>query len=183
MKQRAADRPWWARVTARRFTVQSFATPEFHGVATLLCIDAVREPLWIEGQGQRFCICDTGYTWVQHFPIGAHYAVTTQFDAQGQVIQWYIDICHRHWLDERGVPWWEDLYLDVLAFPTGACAIVDADELDEALQHGVIDADLHALAWREATQLQSAIQRHAFPLLGLTPLHRLQLLALAMNTP
>ena len=58
MKHRAADRLPWPCVTARRFTVQAFATAEFHGVVTLLCMNAIREPLWIEGQGQRFCICD-----------------------------------------------------------------------------------------------------------------------------
>lgn len=108
MKQRTAERLPWPRVTARRFTMQAFATPEFHGVATLLCLDAVREPLWIEWQGRRFCSCDSGYTWLQHFPANTHYAITTQFDAQGQVVQWYIDICHRHWLDDQGMPWWED---------------------------------------------------------------------------
>lgn len=176
MKHRSADRMPWPRVTARRFVAHTFTTPEFQGVATLLCIDAVREPLWVDWQGQRFCICDAGYTWVQHFPTDTYYAVTTQFDAHGQVVQWYIDICNRHWVDERGIPWWEDLYLDLLIFPTGGCHIVDADELDEALQTGVINTDLHTLAWREARQLQTIIQADAFALLSLTDSHRLQLL-------
>ncbi|MBX3015120.1 MAG: DUF402 domain-containing protein [Caldilineaceae bacterium] len=176
MKHRAADRQPWPRVTARRFTVRTFATPEFQGSATLLCIDAVREPLWVSWQSNRFCICDAGYTWVQHFPTHTHYAITTQFDAQGQVVQWYIDICNRHWVDEQGIPWWEDLYLDLLVFPTGGCHIIDDDELDDALQSEVITPALHALAWREAKQLQYAIQTNTFPLLTLTPSHRLALL-------
>ena len=176
MKQRAADRLPWPRVTARRFVTHAFTTTEFQGVATLLCIDAVREPLWADWQGHRFCICDSGYTWVQHFPTNTHYAVTTQFDAQDQVVQWYIDICNHHWVDERGIPWWEDLYLDLLVFPDGGCHIVDADELDDALQRGVIDTSLHTLAWQEARHLQSTIQAGAFPLLGLANAHRLYLL-------
>lgn len=98
------------------------------------------------------------------------------FDPQRQVIQWYIDICHRHWVDDKEVPWWEDLYLDLLVFPEGDCHIVDGDELDEALQAGVIDARLHTLAWDEAQRLQSLIQADAFPLLSLSYAHRLQLL-------
>lgn len=35
-------------------------------------------------------------------PYSLHYAVTTMFDARGQVVQWYIDICHRHWVDDHG---------------------------------------------------------------------------------
>ena len=181
MKQRSADRLPWPRVTTRRFVIQTFATPEFQGVATLLCIDAVREPFWVEWQGRRFCICDGGYTWLQHFPTNTHYAVTTQFDARGQVVQWYIDICHRHWVDDNGVPWWEDLYLDLLVFPEGDCHIVDADELDEALAAAVIDARLHALAWAEARRLQSAIGAGAFSLLSLSDGHRWQLLQLLLD--
>lgn len=176
MKQRAADRLPWPRVTARRFATHTFATTEFQGVATLLCIDAVHEPLWVDWQGHHFCICDSGYTWLQHFPTNTHYAVTTQFNTQGQVVQWYIDICNYHWIDERGIPWWEDLYLDLLVFPDGGCHIVDADELDDALQRGVIDTSLHMLAWQEARHLQSTIQAGTFPLLALANTHRLYLL-------
>ena len=176
MKQRTAERLLWPWITARRFVPHAFATAAFQGVASLLCIDAVREPFWVEWQGRSFCICDGGYTWLQHFPVNTHYAVTTMFDPQGQVIQWSIDICHRHWVDDKGVPWWEDLYLDLLVFPAGDCHIVDGDELDEALQTGVIDVRLHRLAWDEAHRLQSVIQADAFPLLSLSYDHRLQLL-------
>lgn len=181
MKQRTAERLLWPRVTARRFVTHTFATAAFQGVATLLCIDAVREPLWVEWQGRRFCICDGGYTWLQHFPTNTHYAVTTMFDTQGQIIQCYIDICHRHWVDDNGVPWWEDLYLDLLVFPEGDCHIVDADELDEALAAGVIDAHLHTLAWHEARRLHAAIEAGAFPFLSFSHSHRLQLLQLLLD--
>jgi len=181
MKQRSAERLPWPRVTARRFITQSFASTEFQGVATLLCMDAVREPFWIEWQGKRFCLCDSGYTWLQHFPTNTHYAVTSQFDAQGQIVQWYIDICHRHWLDDKGVPWWEDLYLDLLVFPNDGCYIVDEDELDEALEAGVIDARLHTLAWNEARRLHAVIEAGAFPLLSFSHSHRLQLLQLLLD--
>ena len=79
-------------------------------------------------------------------------------------------------MDDHGVPWWEDLYLALLVFPADGCYIVDEDELDEALQAGVIDARLHALAWDEARRLQSSIEASAFPLLSLSYGHRLQLL-------
>lgn len=175
MKQRAADRLPWPRVTAGRFVTHAFATTEFQGVATLLCIDAVREPLWVDWQGHRSCICDSGYTWLQHFPTNTHYAVTTQFNEQGQVVQWYIDSCNHHWVDERGIPWWEDLYLALLVFPDGGCHIADADERDDPLHRGVIDTNLHTLAWQEARHLQSTIQAGAFPLLALANAHRLYL--------
>lgn len=176
MKRRSAERLPWPRVTARRFTHQPMATSEFTGHVTLLCIDTVREPLWVESQGRRLCICDAGYIWLQHFPTGTHYAVTTQFDAAGRVIQWYIDICFQHALDAEGVPWWEDLYLDVLVFPDGEYAIADEDELDEALCQGVIDTRLHALAHEEANRIVAAINAGAFPLFHLCYAHRERLL-------
>jgi hypothetical protein len=177
LKRRYATRFPWPRVLERRFGQQARQNADFSGQVTLLCIDAVREPLWVDWQGQRFCIVDAGYTWLQQFPTGSHHTVTTQFDADGQVVQWYIDICLQHGVSPEGLPWWDDLYLDILVFPKGECHVVDADELDDALQRGFINPVQHQLAWDEANRLMTAIGQQRFSLLSLSLSQRTQLLA------
>ncbi|WP_240620311.1 DUF402 domain-containing protein [Peribacillus acanthi] len=31
--------------------------------------------------------------WLQQFPWGKNHSVTTMLDANGDIVQWYIDIC------------------------------------------------------------------------------------------
>ena len=72
------------------------------------------------------CIVDDGYMWLQHFPKGQNCTVTTMFDADGEVIQWYIDICNEIGT-ENNVPWWDDLFLDIIVLPTGEIIRQDED--------------------------------------------------------
>lgn len=93
-------------------------------------------------------------------------------------MQHYLDICLRNGVDADGMPWFEDLFLDVVVMPSGQTMVMDEDELDEALQHGVISQAHHDLAWRETSQLLGAIERFEFSLLGLCHLHQRSLLQL-----
>lgn len=172
MKIRSADRADWQRILARRFAVRRIDTPDYHGYVSLLRIDAVEEPLYATFGQKRVRIADRGYDWLQHFPDGARYALLSAFDEQGELVQWYIDVIGRMGLDERGVPWWEDLYLDIVISPEGETLLLDVDELDEALQQGTVTQGEYNLAWREASTLLSALEEDLFPLLWLSDGHR-----------
>jgi uncharacterized protein len=155
VKRKSAERVTWQRIAERQFSVLQIDSGEFSGTVTLLQILSVHEPLWKPLGGQTICIADAGYGWMQHFPTHANHTVTTMFDASGQVVQWYIDICKAHGSDERGIPWYDDIYLDIMLAPGGAPELLDADELDAALAAGSITQDDWALAWREARQVHT----------------------------
>jgi predicted RNA-binding protein associated with RNAse of E/G family len=176
MKRRFADRAEWPRILKRRFFKQYLTTPDFQGWVTLLCLDEVRETFWVTVQGERFCLVDDGYTWLQHFPTDDHFSMTTMFDAQGQVVQWYIDISRQNGLDVRGIPWWDDLYLDLVVLTGGEVILYDEADLAEALQSRAITQADYDLAWTEARRLMSIIAAGGFQLLKLSALHRQQLL-------
>jgi predicted RNA-binding protein associated with RNAse of E/G family len=178
MKQKRANRVDWQRILQKRFVMKHLDTSSFTGYVSLFCIDAVREPLWIQLSGKEICLADKGYLWLQHFPQGAHYAVTTVFDAQGELVRWYIDICKRHYVDEQGMLWYEDLYLDLDVSPDGEPVLLDADELDEALYQGVITPLEYELAWREASSLLTVIEDDTLPLFWLCEEHKEMLLKL-----
>lgn len=178
MKLKRADRKDWWRVTKNRFVMLPVESAMFTGYVTLYCIDAVREPLQAKSVGQDVCLADEGYLWMQHFPQGTRYAITSIFNAQHELISWYIDICKRHYLDKNGILWYEDLYLDLDVSPAGEFVLLDADELDEALRQGQISSLDYELAWREANGLMSAIEEDMFPLLWHCEAYKDQLLAL-----
>ena len=172
---KSAAREDWRRVTERSFEVVRLEHPHFIGHVTKLSIHALIEPLYVTGFGRRFCVADAHFVWLQHFPQGTHYTMTTMLDAAGRVVQWYFDICEEHGLDEAGVPWWYDLYLDVyldvVVLPTGEAQIFDGDELEAALSAGEVTQEDAALAWREANALLEQIQENRLPLLRLSLEH------------
>ena len=125
--------------------------PGFAGHVALHLIDAMAAPLVGAVSGVR--LADAGYAWLSHFPDGARHVVTTMVDAEGDVVQWYVDVCREHGLGPDGVPWWDDLYLDVVVRPTGEALLLDEDELELALAAGYVTPAEYDLAWREARRL------------------------------
>jgi uncharacterized protein len=102
---------------------------------------------------------------LQQFPQGTRYALTTIFDAQGELARWYVDICKQHGRDEQGMIWYDDLYLDLDIAPDGRIHILDADELDMALRQGAVSSFEYNLAWLELSSIMTAIEADRFPLL------------------
>lgn len=175
MKIKSADRLDWQRVVTRRFVVQRIDSATYHGYATLLRLDEVREPLYVDFGQERVCIADKGYDWVQHFPDGASYVLLAAFDERGELVQWYIDIVGRMGVNEHGVPWYEDLYLDIVISPLGETQLLDVEELDEALRQDKVTQGQYDFAWRQASSLLDALELDLFPLLWLSDIHREQL--------
>ena len=171
MKRLRADRPNWPRILRRHFSMTAVDAPDFSGYITLIQFEKVREPLLKSFAGTAVCLVDDGYAWLQQFPRQAHHSVTTMFDAQGEVVQWYIDVCLRQGLDADGVPWVEDLYLDIVVMPSGECLLYDEDELEAALAQGEISTADYDLAWREARRILAFVEKGEFELLLLAQEH------------
>lgn len=171
MERRPANRHNWTRILERRFDVVYLQSPTFTGYVTRLFLDRVSQPLHKELRGHRYCLADSGYCWLQHFPKGSHHAVTTMIDSTGAVIQWYIDICASHGVSADGIPWFEDLYLDIVVLPSREAILLDADELDAALLEGKITKAHYEMAWEEAHALLHGIANGTMPLLDLAAEH------------
>lgn len=165
MARRFADRKGWERLLDRRFEVARVDRPGFHGSVTLLRIERVTAPLVVPLKGTEYRLVDAGFRWLQHFPDGAHHTLTTLLDERGEVVQWYFDVVSAMGTDERGVPWWDDLYLDVVVLPDRTVHLLDEGELDAARTEGEITGTLHALAHEEAAGIMRAVRERKMPLL------------------
>ena len=165
IKKRYADRRDWGRITQRHYVHEQVDNEVFKGHVTLLQLIEVASPLDVRYGDEIVRIADAGYVWVQQFPSDAHHAVTSMFDATGQLVQTYIDICLRTGVEDGRV-YWEDLFLDLIVLPSGVVLLIDADELEAALEQGIISEAEYALAWVEAKQLQKQLQDGSFPLVA-----------------
>ncbi|MFI8685760.1 DUF402 domain-containing protein [Rossellomorea sp. NPDC077527] len=171
LKRKYGNRADWKRVNQRKYAQTTLNTKEFHGYITLLNTMKVNEPLIARYGDKEICIVDNGYMWLQQFPVGKHHSVTTMFDANGEVVQWYIDICLENGVEDD-VPWMDDLYLDVVVLPSGEVYLLDEDELEQAYTKGMISDNLYDLAMNESREIMKQIQNDEFMLLKLAPEHR-----------
>ncbi|HEU5139524.1 MAG TPA: DUF402 domain-containing protein, partial [Bacillales bacterium] len=175
-KRRRADRQDWQRIRKKSFHVDYLKTEKFTGHVSFLYLKEVSEPVWVENNQEYLCVADSNYLWVQHFPEGACHTQTAMFDAAGDAVQWYIDICKPYGIAEDGVPWFEDLYLDIVMNPDGDFQLLDADELEDALNRAEISREDYDLAWAEANQLVREIREGSFQLAELSEIHKKQYL-------
>lgn len=159
MKRKVFDLNGWARAESHEQTVWQ------HSGCVVVDYRAGRvgHPYDVSCFGQTYRVLDSGYRWLRIHPHGAGagvmgHALTIQLDAQGTPVQLYIDIHGGEGLTASGLPWHDDLYLDVLArvdpqtWRVTDTELIDQDELQEALDAGLVSArqflDSHAEAER-----------------------------------
>jgi uncharacterized protein len=171
LKRKYGDRAEWNRVEKRKYAQTFLDTKEFKGYITLLNTIRVTEPLSVRYGDKNICIVDDGYMWLQQFPLGKNHSVTTMFDANGNVVQWYVDICNENGVD-NGIPWMDDLFLDVVALSSGEVIQLDVDELEEALKGGIINKNQYVLALEEANKITKQICNEDFSLIKLANIHK-----------
>ena len=172
LKRKYGSRYDWKRVTEREYTeLYIERDPTFKGYVSLLHMKEVMEPVYMSYEGGTVCIADCGYFWMQHFPEGQHYSVTTVFDSSGGIVQWYIDICKRIGYCPNNGPWMDDLFLDLIVLPTGMVIEKDIDELKVALKKKVITTSEYELAWTEFDRLKSLLANGFLNLEKLTTSH------------
>ncbi|NGQ95169.1 DUF402 domain-containing protein [Brevibacillus sp. SYP-B805] len=163
MRRRWANRRLGSRVNAHELAVHAVEKAGFRGYVSSWTLTDVQEPLTFTYGDRQVCVADKGYTWLQYFPAGEAYTLTAMYDAAGQVIQWYFDMCREHGIGDDGVPWFYDLYLDILVLPTGEVMVLDEEELEAALVDGIVSAAEYELAWRTARKLLEEIERGHLP--------------------
>lgn len=165
MKRKYAHRPNWKRVLARRMAIEKFETEAFCGQIVLIAIDRVREALWVNLCGIKQCVVDDGYSWMTIFPKDKNYVVTAMFNKEKQIVQWYIDICGAQGFTVEGMPWYDDLYLDIIISHDHKVSLIDEDDLRLALKQNTITKQQYDFAYQEAERLLKQIRENKFELL------------------
>lgn len=153
MRRKYADRIDWRRVVSRNFKSVYMEEQEFKGYVTLLSLHQVEKKLFVQYQDEELCIAADGYFWLQQFPADSNFCVTTMLNQNHEVVQRYIDISRVNGVSDEGIPYWDDLYLDVIVLPDGNFFIQDEDELEDALRQGHIEREDYRLAKETAAKI------------------------------
>ncbi len=166
MKRKYGDRADWARIAASAFTVARVELPAFVGIVSLYTMLRVREPLYKLVCGERTLLADDGFRWLQLYSSLTErqtYTVTAALSPEKNLAQWYIDVCAGYGVDHTGIPWHDDLYLDLVANERGSVEVIDVADLESAYEAGQIAAaDYHA-AWREVHRLAPLVRAGKLP--------------------
>lgn len=171
MKRKFADRPNWTRILEKEYRQTYVKDSLFNGYITSLYLKKVREPLYVKFDNEEICIVDNGYTWLMHFPEGLSYSTTTTFNREGKIVQWYFDIVYAHGVTDKGIPYIEDLYLDVVYLPDGRLYILDEDELEEALRNDQINRNDYDNAYKTLNEIVETLTTNTNPIIKNTINH------------
>ena len=159
MKRKIADLSDWnqkLQVTYRQMFVEE---EDFKGYVTRVQFDDVQDPIWYQPAAHhRYLLVDDQYVWLQYFPSNANYAVTTVIDPQGALVHHYVDIHAGSGVTADGVPYFDDLFLDLVILPSGERFVLDVEELEEAKEQAVITSMQWKLAYKTLQDLQQAIE-------------------------
>lgn len=153
LEKKSLSRREWKWIERSKLTVEQVSCPLFSGVAGLLRILSVSEPLQVPCPGGLCTIGDAGYGWLQIAPRDAHWWLTVIVDSQDRLFESYFDITRENDFSSPLAPTFYDMKLDVTVAPGGTPRILDEEELEEALEAGGISPREYKLALETAKEI------------------------------
>lgn len=139
----------------------------FKGYVSYLKMINVNNPMVVTVENKEVCLLDENYIWYEVYPDNDNYAITIMYDDKGDLIQWYFDISKSIGV-KNGIPYEEDLYLDMLIKPNGEMLVLDEDELEEALKNKDITKEDYELAYDVLEKLKNEYANNFDYLVSLT---------------
>ena len=146
IKQKNLDRREWYTDTDRDFACVYHKDEFFEGGVGLITFTGIKAPDTVDTpDGRNLCIADKGYQWVELAPKGKNYVITSMFHGD-ELFQHYVDVTLRNEIAENGDAVFYDLFLDVVFGGGVEPAVIDKEELEEALSEGTISQEEFKLA-------------------------------------
>ena len=147
---------WKSMIKKRRGGIFEDSS-DFKGYVGLLTIDEVSQKQEWNYKDETITVCDNGYKWLTIMPKDDYYCITVMMDSDYNVQVSYIDMIDSQGIDEDGVPFFYDCYLDLVVYPDGYVKVDDRDELDEALNNGDISKEQYERALQTADKLMNGL--------------------------
>jgi len=157
MKRKSTDRTYLKRVVDRDFVSLTVNEDNFNGYITLFRMNKVTDSCVIQYKERNVCVINNGYSLLQYVPLDENYTLTAFFDENNKLIQWYFDITYKNGMGDDGIPYYDDLYLDIVILSPSEVFLLDQDELDEALDQEVISKEQYDLACNTSDKLMKDI--------------------------
>lgn len=159
VKKKNLDRREWYSDTDRDFACVYHKDEYFDGGIGLLTFTGIKAPDEVDTEFGRLCIADKGYQWLELSPKGRNFTLTSMFNGDN-LFQHYIDITLKNEVADNGDAVFYDLFLDVVFNEQGMACVIDTEELDEALETGVIGREDYDLAKRTADEVMEFFKKN-----------------------
>lgn len=156
LKRKYMSRSSWERIIDREYITINIKEKDIKGKAGLLYIKDLKEPLTKIYNKKIITIANKNYYWLQIGIENKNYWITAMYDNNEKLIQYYIDITKRNYIND-GDSYFEDLFLDVVIFPTKEKIYLDGDELDKAFNEKIIKKEEYDLAIYTANYISDMI--------------------------
>ncbi|WP_455717278.1 DUF402 domain-containing protein [Anaerosporobacter sp.] len=146
MKKSRLSYDEWKCILSKNQTIELVDNNIINGYVSLIDIKEVSSPQIWNFNGEDIVVCQNGYKWLSILPRDEHFCITAMMNNENEILLWYIDMICRQGLDADGIPYFDDLYLDLVVYPNGKIVEDDMDELEEALQKKDITLERFQLA-------------------------------------
>ncbi len=157
MKRSRLSYDEWKCITSKEQFGRQMCTDFYKGYIGLLEIKEVTEIQKWKFDEKEFVVCDQGLKWLSILPQDNYYCITAMMNEKNDILVWYIDMIAAQGIDTDGVPYFDDLYLDLIVLPDGEIKVDDMDELEEALRQGDITQEQFKLAIDTAEDLKKGL--------------------------
>ena len=147
----------WKCIISKNRIGKQVDMPQIKGYIGLLTIDTVSEKQIWKYNKNDVVVCDNGYHWLTIMPSDDFYCITVMMDDSYEMKVCYIDMIDTQGYDDDGVPYFYDLYLDLIVYPDGNIITDDMDELQEALITGEITDVQYNQAITTSQKLQDGL--------------------------
>ena len=147
----------WDCITDKDLRGMKINSELLTGYIGLIDIKNVSEVLTWNFNGEDIVYCDEGIKWLSFLPQDDWYCITAMINEQEEIILWYVDMIAGQGTDTDGVPYFDDLYLDLVVYPDGAIIADDMDELEDALTNKDITQEQFDLAIGTSCRLQAGV--------------------------
>ena len=157
MKRSRLSYDEWKCIQTKKLNGKQVNLDFFQGYIGLLEIEKVTEKQVWRFNGDEIVVCDDGLKWLSILPQNAYYCITAMMSSNDDILLWYIDIIAEQGIDDDMIPYFDDLYLDLVVYPDGTIKVDDMDELVEALSQNDISKEQFNLAIRTSNELQNGL--------------------------
>ncbi len=148
---------------AKELEITIVKLEELDTYVTLKEFREVTEPYYMYINGELVKKIDKNFTLLEYTPLHENYNVRAHIDDKSNILEYYFDITDGN-IVEEGIPYYDDLYLDVVFYQECATKsstyinLEDRNDLSDALKSGAIDQEKYNFAYEVADKLMKELK-------------------------
>lgn len=155
MKRSKLSYDEWKCILSKDIRGRNIKAELVNGYIGLIHILEVSDPQIWNFNGENITVCDTGMKWLSILPCDEYFCITAMMNEKEEILLWYIDMIAEQGIGKDGIPYFDDLYLDLVVYPDGTIVEDDMDELEEALKQKDITVEQYKLAIETGKKLKA----------------------------